>query len=376
MQFLQAVCREATTLLDCHPPKNAKDTHLCVFTIRAEKNLLQKLFVRIVLELTDQDADFPLRRTENRSAIKNKLSFAAKIMTQDKQTPQTDPYRTRKNIEEYLKEEAVVLIDESSRLDEIGFAMIAFIMTNNLLDDEPWYDSTEELAEVIDYLLTFKRDALRQVLQHRGAFKSLYRKGRAIVRTIGQEDAQELERYERVLTALSDPEHNTRYMTWPYSHLLAHVTGCLKGNSVLSRTDVVTAVLATGPETAIDCEVAGRMDIQESKELWDTLAAMKLLLGTITKPNMEISLKKIVNRLAIPQCVESKPESTLTWIACWRCSFRTSSRKYLLRHIRRTHRKESLTSDQKIFRPWDPEEKQDVSYPDKQMKKKPRTGCV
>ena len=63
-------------MLDCHPPKNAKDTHLCVFTIRAEKNLLQKLFVRIVLELTDQDADFPLRRTENRSAIKNKLSFA------------------------------------------------------------------------------------------------------------------------------------------------------------------------------------------------------------------------------------------------------------------------------------------------------------
>ena len=102
-------------------------------------------------------------------------------------------------------------------------------ISNSLLDEEPWYNSVEELAEVIDYLLTFKLEVLRQVLQHRGAFKSLYRKGRAIVRTIGQEDERELERYERVLTALSNPEHNSRYLTWPYSHLLAHMAGCLKG---------------------------------------------------------------------------------------------------------------------------------------------------
>ena len=243
-------------------------------------------------------------------------------------------------------------------------------ISNSLLDEEPWYNSVEELAEVIDYLLTFKLEVLRQVLQHRGAFKSLYRKGRAIVRTIGQEDERELERYERVLTALSNPEHNSRYLTWTYSHLLAHVAGCLKGNSVLSRTDVVMAVLATGPETAIDCEVAGRMDTPESKELWDTLVAMKLLLGTITKPNMEISLEKIIHRLETPNCVESKPESTLTWISCWRCAFHTSSRKYLLRHIQRTHSKDSVKSDKKIICPWDPEEQQNVSDLDRQTKKR------
>ena len=307
---MQAVICEATNLLDCQPPKNAQNTALCVFTIQAQKTLLEKLFVRVVLELTDPEADFPLKRTDNRSAIKNKLTFAAKMIVQAKQTPQADPYRTRKNIEEYLKEEAVVLIDDTSCLDEKGFAMVKFIISNSLLDEEPWYDSVEELAAVIDYLLTFKLEVLRQVLQHRGAFKSLYRKGRAIVRTIDQEDERELERYERVITALSNPEHNSRYLTWPYSHLLAHMAGCLKGNSVLSRTDVVIAVLATGPETAIDCEVAGRMDTPASKELWDTLVAMKLLQGTITKPNMEISLEKIIHRLETPSCVESKPEST------------------------------------------------------------------
>ena len=334
---------EAANLLDCNPIRVDVDADTALFTFYNDHDLVLRLFLRFCLDASAPDAVFPFRNTRELPQVKNKLLFVAKELTKKKDI---DKYKTRANIRELQCPDGkslFVIADDISRDDEISFALCKVVLEASVLDDDGWYESEDELARTIDFMIEFEKTILLDLLKKTVALRAYFKRSLEMVRRREVLEKADDAKKEKILKEFSSVSGNQRYLIYPYCHVLAHLCGHLRGIKVLERTELITAIIAVNQQTVMDTQVAVNHDGFCSERVWLLLAGVKMICSLRARPHGYSSLSIILNSLVAGKAVYTMAlaelHSTLVMLRCHSCTFITSQRKVLIRHIMRMHRR-------------------------------------
>ena len=90
----------------------------------------------------------------------------------------------------------------------------------------------------------------------------------------------------------------------------------------------------------IDCRIGVTVRSELAAEVWTIIAAVRMLMATLDRPMVEPTLSRVVERLG-GMIAEQEPETLQRILKCYRCLYQTQTKRYLMRHITRVHKKKA-----------------------------------
>ena len=256
----------------------------------------------------------------------------------------SDEFRTKSNVQELSADlSCMVILDELSRPDEVSYAVARQIMQESLVSDEEWYDSEEELIAVVDYLMKFDKSLLRRAMSNRNYFKKFVKSALEVVQSDKREEAENNQRYIKLMQEFKNPQQTGTFLDEPYNTALSAMCAGIDNDFLQPVEQIVQASLMT-EGTHVDCAVEINVSSRLASEVWTAIAGISLLMACLNAPMKEHSLSGIIQKLSSYNA-ERVPETIQRVLKCYRCLYQTRSKRYLMRHIKRVHKKPKVTED-------------------------------
>ena len=298
--------------------------------------------VRIILQMTKTASQLPFKTNQPKALIMNKLKFIAYRIVENKTRTETDEFRTKSNVRELSADlSCMVILDELSRPDEISYALARQIMQESLVDDEAWYESEDKLIAVVDYLMKFDKTLLRRAMTSRNYFKKFVKSALEVVQSDMREKTENDQRYNKLMHEFKDPQQTGKFLDEPYNTALSAMCAGIDNDYLQPVGQIVQAALMT-EGTHVDCAVEVNVSSRLASEVWTAIAGISLLMACLNAPLREHSLSGVIQRLSSYNA-ERVPETIQRVLKCYRCLYQTRSKRYLMRHIKRVHKKPKVT---------------------------------
>ena len=298
--------------------------------------------VRIILQMTKTASKLPFKKTQQKSIIMSKLKFIAYRIVEHKTKQKADEFRTKSNVQELSADlSCMVILDELSRPDEVSYALARQIMQESLVDDEEWYDGEAELIAGVNYLMKFDKTLLRRAMNNRNYFKKFLKSAMEVVQSDMREEAEHDQRYDKLMQEFKKPQQTGTFLEEPYNIALSAMCAGIDNEYLQPVEQIVQAALMTDG-THVDCAVEINVNTRLASEVWTAIAGISLLMACLNTPMREHSLSGIIQRLGSFN-TERVPETIQRVLKCYRCLYQTRSKRYLMRHIKRVHKKPKVT---------------------------------
>ena len=338
-------------LMKVNPINAAGGDSSCIMEVLlGKKPVLERLLLRMSIEL--QGGGFPNKKQYLDEIFKRKLVLLGKLLLVAEED--LNRHLTMDHIADLkgIGHDNITLIDDLSRPDETSHAITRYTMEQSSLDDKPWYCSDKMLAQVIIYMTDhIARHILKEAMSSFNCFRNLYKKCEEMVLWKQKEKLAEVKQMENAKLSLANPDFLGSCLIFPYdkilSSLVREVCGVLP---TVKTTDLATLTLSMNKNTIHD-EVPKIEDDKETRQVWIMLCSTKLLFSIHCRedrPRNYSKTSKMLEALKNDSQVFQCPLITLlphyTFLKCNKCEAFAGSKRNLLRHIERKHRRSKTST--------------------------------
>ena len=310
-------------------------------------SILERTFLRVAVEL--QAGTFPLKTHADSGIFKNKLLLGAKSILKKYKKNDKNRHLTVSHLKDLQSEEGcnnLTLLVGQCRNDEISHAILRYTLENSSVDVDPWFQDDEQLVLIINYMVdNYIMETLVLSMSKATVFKDLFRKTNDIVDKRRQDEAEEQKRISQARLDLSNMSFTRHFLGFPYDKIIANLTSKIfLDRPGVPLAELVKLTMAVNDDTIMDFNP----EVEENPEttkVWLLLSTIKILFSLRSPvPRGFSSCKKIVQALddgrQVYACTYTCLLPEYIFLKCFRCSMITSSRRNLLRHIKKVHHKE------------------------------------
>ena len=328
------------------------DSSCIMEVLLGKRPVLERLLLRISIEL--QGGCFPNRKQHLDGIFKRKLVLLGRLICGLSADEDLNRHLTMDHIADLkgIGHNNMILIDDLCRPDEISHAITRYTMGQSSLDEKPWYCSEEMLARVIIYMTDhIAPKILKDAMSSFNCFRNLYKKCEEVVLWRQKERLAEVKQMEKAKLSLADSDVLGSLLFYPYDKILSVLVREVCGVQPTAKaTDLATLTLSMNKNTIHDG--APKVEDDEgTRQVWLMLCSTKILFAINCREDRprnhaktSIMLEALKNNSQVFKCPLISLLPLYTFLKCHRCEAFAGSRRNLLRHIERKHRK-SKTSN-------------------------------